>query len=78
MKMTSAIKGYIVLCFGAILGTLASQQIRVQQTVLTGNAGAVVVLIPGFPVESVLLGLLAGLVAVVLMRIWQRRRPPVA
>ena len=64
---------YATLPCSAILALLAdeAQTGTQQQTLITSSTRVVVVLIPGFPLESILLGLIAGGVALFLMR---RRR----
>jgi len=63
----------VVPC-AAILTLLArSEQTGAQQAIATSGTGVVVVLIPGFPIESILLGILAGFVTVLLVRLRRRR-----
>jgi len=51
------------------LGTSRTSAAGTQQTIITSSTRVVVVVIPGFPAESILLGLLAGLGAVLLIRL---------
>ena len=55
----------------ALIGTWM-QGGNAQQTVVTSTAGIVVIAIPGFPLESILLGILVGLLALAVIR--RRRR----
>ncbi len=50
--------------YGQFLSQLASDQ----QTTVTSTTRVTVVVIPGFPVESILIGLLLGLLALYLIR----------
>jgi len=66
----------IVLVSALALSDLVYARLQIplgtaQQTVVTASTRVVVVLIPGFPVESVLTGLLLGLV---LLHVVRRRR----
>jgi type III secretory pathway component EscV len=66
----------ILLPCAAILALLAkSEQTGAQQTIVTSVASVVVVLIPGFPIESILVGLMAGLITLVLVRLRRRHWP---
>ena len=42
-----------------------------EQTIVDSTTRVVVVLIPGFPIESILLGLIVGIGAVLLIRRWR-------
>jgi len=46
----------------------------IQQTFTTSSTRVVIVVIPGFPVESILLGALLGVLILALLRRWKRKR----
>ncbi len=72
MKRQWILRGATTCLVAAVAGialiAMWTQGGKAQQTVVTTTAGIVVIAIPGFPLESILVGILVGLLALATLR----------